>query len=374
VFCFSFLLIRWSKGCQMGMGCVVSRCLVGCFVGCLAWATSLPVCGQVAGAGKPRAAAPSPRATDEQAIRAATAAYQQALDRWDGKAMADLWTADGDIIDGDGRVMHGRETVSLTAMPTEGEQRPDFRIHETNLRFLSADVALEDGTVEVTPNGSSTPLAGRFSATWLRHNGAWKLAALRESPITSQTGGERLKDLDWMVGDWRVVDNSLAPNAPSQKPSGTALPEQPAHDKPLIEVSVRWNATHTYLLRDMKIPHDNGNSTDRSDPKGSASKGSAPTSHVTQRIGWDPLSRQICSWSFGSDGGRSEAVWSHDGDSWIARTTAVLLDGSQTSSLNVYTYNGTNECLWKSFHTHAGSDHLPQVNMTMIRIPEKPLK
>ncbi|MCX7415842.1 MAG: nuclear transport factor 2 family protein, partial [Planctomycetia bacterium] len=88
----------------MGMGCVVRRCLVGCFVGCLAWAASLPVCGQVAGVGKPRVAAPSPRATDEQAIRAATAAYQQALDRWDGKAMADLWTADGDIIDGDGRV------------------------------------------------------------------------------------------------------------------------------------------------------------------------------------------------------------------------------------------------------------------------------
>jgi hypothetical protein len=102
-----------------------------------------------------------------------------------------------------------------------------------------------------------------------------------------------------------------------------------------------------------------------------ATSGAEPLApmHVTQRIGWDPLSRQIRSWVFSADGGHGEAFWSRDGSSWLARTTAVLPDGSQTSSLNVYTYDGKDRCTWQSFHTHTGGEHLPPVNMTMIRKP-----
>jgi uncharacterized protein (TIGR02246 family) len=281
---------------------------------------------------------------DADAIRAASAAYKQALERGDGKALAAIWTPDGDIIDAVGNVLKGRETVEvLEPAPADApaNAKPVFTIKETALRFLTADVAIEDGAVEVVPPGSSAVEKGRFSAVWVRHEGAWKLAVLREARGEPASGTETLADLAWMVGDWTVEDDSAA--------------GQPAAAKPTIEMSVRWNPTKTFLLRDMKIT-----------PPGAAADA---VIQITQRIGWDPLSESVHSWVFSSDGGHGEAVWSRDDGSWVAQTTAVLPDGSQTSSLNVYSYDGKDRCVWRSLPTHVGGEHMPQVNMTLVRKP-----
>ena len=178
---------------------------------------------------------------DAAAIRAASAAYKQALERGDGKALAAIWTPDGDIIDATGTVLKGRETVEvLEPMPADATKggAPSFRITETSLRFLSADVAIEDGAVEVVLPGSSAVEKGRFSAIWVRQDGAWKLSVLREARGTAPAGAETLADLAWMVGDWTVADAAAA---------------EKTADKPTIEMSVRWNPAKTFLLRDMKI-------------------------------------------------------------------------------------------------------------------------
>lgn len=284
---------------------------------------------------------------DEQGLRAAAQRYREALDRGDGKALAALWTADGDIVDEQGNVLGGRTTVAATVPPAADAPRPAFRVNDTKLRFLTDAVAVEDGTVEVSVPGLTRPLKGRFSATWVREADGWKITALREDRLDAPPGAETLEDLDWMVGDWVILDERAG------KPAAAG------QEKPAIEMSVRWNANRTFLLRDVKIaaPGDAGD---------------AAALHVTQRIGWDPLSRQLRSWVFSSDGGHGEATWSRDGDSWVARTTGVLPDGSQTSSLNIYTFDGKNRCAWRSLPTHVGGEHTPPVNMTMIRKGEKP--
>jgi len=293
------------------------------------------------------------------AIRAAIRSYAEAFERGDGKALAALWTADGDIIDDEGRVLNGREAVGQITAATKDAPRPSFRFAQTNLRLLTADVAIEDGTVEVTPPGATTPLKGWFSATWVRHDGTWKLSSVRESQIASSHGTPRLADLDWMVGDWTVVEDH-----PDREPAAGSLPLT-LGSRPPLEVSVRWNATRTFLLRDMKI----------ADASAAAAAGGdtgdgLPAMHITQRIGWDPLSKQIMSWAFGSDGSHGEATWTRDNDTWIARTMSVLPDGTQTSSLNIYTYDGANRCTWRSVPTHVGGEHAPHVSMTMIRKPK----
>ena len=293
------------------------------------------------------------------AIRAAIRSYAEAFERGDGKTLAGLWTLDGDIIDDEGRVLNGREAVGQITAATKDAPRPAFRIEQTSLRLLTADVAIEDGTVEVTPPGATAPLTGWFSATWVRQDGGWKLASLRESRISSPQGAPQLVDLDWMVGDWTVVEDH-----PDREPKAGALPLVPA-GRPPIEVSVRWNATRTFLLRDMKITGDAA-----AGPSGSDTGDGLPSMHITQRIGWDPLSRQIVSWSFGSDGSHGEATWTRNDDAWVARTMAVMPDGTQTSSLNIYTYDGADRCTWRSVPTHVGGEHAPHVTMTMIRKPK----
>ena len=284
------------------------------------------------------AAAPS---DDEQAIRAAGKAYQEALQRGDGKAIAELWTADGDIVDEQGTVTKGRDTATLIVPAAPGAAEPQIDIRETSLRLLTPDVAIEDGNVRVTPPGAAAPLTGHYTATWVKQDGRWRIASLRE--YTFDGSPARLADLDWMVGDWTVIDNA-------RKPAGDAKPPTPT-----MEVSVRWNATKTFLLRDMKI-----------------AQGTTTLAHITQRIGWDPLARQLRSWMFDAAGAHGEGVWTKDGDTWVARTTAVQPDGTRTATLNVYHYDGKDRCTWQSFPTHVGGEQSPPVNMTMIRKPGAP--
>lgn len=285
-------------------------------------------------------------AKDTQAIRDAANAYKTAVERGDGKALAALWTPDGDIVDDLGTMMKGRDTVALLEPPAADAKqggKPVITIKDTNLRFITPDVAIEDAMVEVTPPGTAAALRGRFSATWVRHEGAWKLSALREARGEPAGGTESLEELSWMVGDWVVVDDEAI--------------GKPSPGRPSIEMTVRWNPNRTFLLRDMKIT-----------PAGSAANPDAAM-HITQRIGWDPLSKSIHSWVFSSDGGHGEAAWSRKDGSWVAQTTAVLPDGSQTSSLNIYTYDGKDRCAWRSLPTHVGGEHMPQIDMTMVRKP-----
>lgn len=281
------------------------------------------------------------RTRDEAAIRAAAERYRTALEQGDAKALAALWTEDGDIIDADGTVLPGRETVAVEGQRPAGDERPRVELGETALRFVSDDVAIEDGGVTVSLPGMPNPFTGRFSATWVRQDGMWKIAAVRESRGDGGAGDERLADLEWMVGDWTVAEERPE-NAP---PSPAA-----------IDMKVRWNPEKTFLLRDVHIH-----------PRDSEAGGI----HITQRIGWDPLSRRIRSWVFSSDGGHGEATWSRDGATWVARTVSVTPDGSQTATINIYAYDGADRCTWRSLPTHAGGEHTPPITMTMTRVPDK---
>jgi hypothetical protein len=126
-----------------------------------------------------------------------------------------------------------------------------------------------------------------------------------------------------------------------------------------MTMSVRWNDARTFLLREMRIRPAHADEKARG-------------LEISQRIGWDPLSRRIRSWAFGSDGSHSEATWMHDGGSWVAHTASVQPDGSQTAAINAYTYDGKNRCTVRSLHTHVGGEHLPPVALTLVRTSEKP--
>lgn len=286
------------------------------------------------------------RQRDDGQIRAAAKAYVDALARGDGKACAALWMPDGDIVDDLGRFLDGVRAAEAIKPTPSGTVRPDVRLEETKIRFVTDDVAIEDGTVEIGPSGGTGATKGRFSATWVRHDGTWKLAALRECRAPEPSGPASLRELDWMVGEWAV----------EQKPPAADAPLAPAAAQPAIDLTVRWNESKTYLLREMRI----------APPGGGAGAGLV----ISQRVGWDPLTRRVRSWAFGSDGSHAEATWLRDDDgSWVAHTTSVRPDGSQTTSINVYAYDGKDRLLWRSLPTHVGAEHAAPVSMTLIRKP-----
>ena len=58
---------------------------------------------------------------------------------------------------------------------------------------------------------------------------------------------------------------------------------------------------------------------------------------VNQRIGWDPLTKQIKSWVFDSEGGYGDALWTRKGNQWVIKSTGVLPDGRTASATHVLT-------------------------------------
>ena len=271
------------------------------------------------------------RKADEDAIRAAAKDYLAALAKGDPKVLAEFWTPDGSFVDGAGQEHPAAELVSQAAAAAAAPgAKAEVKLHASKIRFLSGDVAVEDGTSEETPPGSkgAPPLRGRFHAIWVKHSGRWKLASLREVPIETSVGG-RLSDLGWMVGTWKAEQGNST-----------------------LEVDVRWNPTGTYLLRDLKAVHDG-----------------RVVFEGQQRVGWDPLTRKLKSWSFDSDGGYGEATWVKDGNAWVGQATAVLPDGRQTSGTTVLTFDGRDTLVRKSLAGRVDGNPVPDQDVTFKRQP-----
>ena len=275
-----------------------------------------------------------------EAIRAAAKAYREAVSKGDADAIRAAWTADGDIVDGWGNRFEAQAARVLTGDPAAGP-RPEFHVGETRLRLISADVALEDGSVDVTLPGMTTPIEGWFSAIWVRRGDGWKLAGLRECERPVATDASMLDDLDWMVGDWGAVAEGAESKAAA------------------AEMTVRWDAGHTFLIREARIPNL------------TADEDSPEMVNVHQRIGWDPIVRRIRSWSFASDGSRGEATWFRDGDSWVALLTTILPDGRQRTSVNIYSYDGKERCVWRTLPEGLDSDPGLPPRVTWIRKPKR---
>ena len=61
-----------------------------------------------------------------------------------------------------------------------------MKVTASDIRFLTADVALEDGTSEVVWRATqhAPPDRGHYHAVWVREDGRWRLASLCEVPLT----------------------------------------------------------------------------------------------------------------------------------------------------------------------------------------------
>jgi len=275
-------------------------------------------------------AAEPDRKQDEQAIRATAKQYVAALERGDSKALAGFWTSDGTFIDEQGGTHPASTLITQETKRATGQtSRPKVTLTGSAIRFLTADVAVEDGTSEVSyPDAKGqAPVRGRFSVTWVKQQGKWKLASLTEMRSEPVTTAPQLTELDWMAGEWSAKDAEL-------------------------EISARWNPNHTFLVRELKV-----------------SKGGQLAFTGTQRIGFDPATNKIKSWMFDSEGGQGEGIWTRQGNTWIVQAKGTLPDGKPTASTTEYVYDGKNSFTWKSMGPapSGGGEVVPHLNLTLVR-------
>ncbi|HWC89334.1 MAG TPA: SgcJ/EcaC family oxidoreductase, partial [Pirellulales bacterium] len=287
--------------------------------------------GKTAPAGKTGPQAPVPgAAAAEAAVRKASRDYLVALNSGDFKAAAAFWTADGVYVDPSGRSMKAQRVVAEElGKRFAGAKKPQLALDVKSLRVLTSDSVLEEGIVDVqSPEGAALP-RGRFSTVWVKQQDKWLIKSVHEPAPSALTHYFALSQLGWLVGNWTAEAEGYA-----------------------IHIHCAWTPGHAYLVREISV----------------SSEGKLRHS-VTQRIGLDPMSPKIKSWSFDADGGMAEAFWDKSGDSWHVFSRGASRDGQVTSARNIYRDVTADSYTLESAEAHAGSRSLPEFKLKFSRGP-----
>jgi uncharacterized protein (TIGR02246 family) len=238
-------------------------------------------------------------AKEAAAIQKQAEAFIEAFHNGDAKALAAFWTADGEYTDQTGRRTQGRDAIEKLFASFFAENKgAKLRITGDSLRFLTPEVAVEDGTTEVFAPAGGPPSRARYSNVHVKKDGQWLLASVRDSAFTPPSNYEHLRGLQWAVGDWV-----------GETPGGG-----------VERLTVSWAEQQNFIHATFAATVKN------------VSVGSAH-----QWIGWDPIAKNIRSWIFDETGGFGEGSWSRDGKGWTIKTASVLQDGKKATATYVLT-------------------------------------
>jgi uncharacterized protein (TIGR02246 family) len=278
------------------------------------------------------ASRPAP-SEDEKAIRAVDDAFVRDYNRGDSKALAALFTDDAEAIEAEGDRYQGRDLIERRFAETfAASPGAKIAIEVGSIRFLSPDVAKEEGHTVITP-AKEARLVRPYTVLFVKRDGRWLLSSVREEPDPLVSPHERLKDLEWMIGDW--VDQ-----APDSE----------------VRVNCRWSEDGNFLIRSFTVKQQG-----------------KPVMTVMQRIGWDPLARRIRSWEFDSEGGFGEGTWSRDGERWVVKHSGVRPEGVAASSTNVMVKERSDLVRWSSTDRVLGDESLPGADSyVLVRVPPPP--
>ncbi len=224
--------------------------------------------------------------------------YLDAFNQGDAKAAAALWAEDAVWrSDTAGSATIGREAIE-TSLAEVFAAKPALklstRIDRTHV--ITDGVVSLDGTTTTSSPGED-PMASAFTAVVKKTDEGWRLCDVHEyAPPVALAPRDKLQELAFLVGEWQD-DNEAAS----------------------VSTTVRWGAGESFLVRSYVVSGDDGE----------------PVLQGTQVIGWDPRAEKFRSWSFDSEGGFGDGVWSRTGDEWIGRLTQTLPDGALASATQV---------------------------------------
>jgi len=266
------------------------------------------------------------RSVDLKAIEESSRAFSAAFAKGDAKAIAAMWTEDGEYHDDEGTSLKGRTAIEK-AFAEHFKEKNAAKVHVIieSIRFPARDVAIEEGLLRQEGAGREMPTSSRYAALHVREDGQWKLALSREWGA----GQDRLEDLAWLIGTWTVKVKE--------------------HE---VTLTFERDKSKAFLAA-----------------KSSKKLGDKVVTSGTMKIAVDPQTGQIRSWHFEDDGGHGQARWMRDGNRWILDAVGVTADGVATSGVNLLARVGPDELTWRSVDRMMGN--VAQPDTQPIRLTRK---
>ncbi len=271
------------------------------------------------------------QADDARAIAALVESFTKAFNAGDAAAAAATFAQDALVVDEQGQRTEGRARIQdQLAASFADNPKSTIAIETQALRFLGPDTALEEGRTTITPAKGGTPEISRFTVVYVKHDGHWLQSAVRDEHAHDLSPHDRLKELEWLVGDW-INESQDA----------------------VVHTTCKWTGDGNFLVREFTMKTHG-----------------KPVLSGTQRIGWDPARHQFKTWIFDSEGGFGDGYWTRNGDQWVIKAEGVRQDGKHASATNIITRLGKDRASWQSVDRTIGGAAVPGVDeFTIVRKP-----
>jgi uncharacterized protein (TIGR02246 family) len=278
-----------------------------------------------------KAKAEEPADPAKKAVLANVRTFTEAFNRQDVKTILKLFADDCVLTESDGTTVRGLKELEAELKETF-KNEPDAKIgvNIDSLQVVAPDVMVEEGKTTYFPDGKTLTAETPYQATHVKRGDRWVMTKVRSFDRVVLHPYDQLRELEWLIGDW--IDES---------------PDS------LVESSYRWDADKMFLLNDFKVRVQN-----------------QKVYSGTQRIGRDPLSKQIKAWVFDSDGGYAESLWSEvEDDTWLIQVKGVRADGKVVTMTNQLTKLPNDRYRFESANRKVGNERMADFAAIAVRRP-----
>lgn len=269
----------------------------------------------------------------EEAVVRESEATVKAFNAGDAAALGRMFLDTGELVDEAGTVHTGQAAITELFTGFFGKYpKATLEMLVDSARPVGGTLAVEEGQRRITTAAGETAHV-RYVAVRSKQGDRWPIASYREfaaDPLP--TPREALQGAAWIVGDW--VDES---------PEGRT------------EISFRWSDDGNFLIGDYVM-----------------SAAGAGESRSTQRIGWDPASGQVRSWTFDDDGGFTEGRWERTDEGWAVASQATMPDGTTGSATLTISVKDADHFVVRGTDRIVGDVAEPDFEMTITRKPPRP--
>lgn len=227
-----------------------------------------------------------PQLTSE--LRQHAAKYAEAFNKQDTETLSKMWAAQGDYQNlGHGLKINGAKEITETySQLFSSYPKARLAISLEQVKAVTDNVARGEGSNRLLLD-DGTSSASSFVVIWVKQGDQWLIDSLTETEVPQNTAHTALQELSWLVGTWEDETEEI-----------------------LVRTSCKWSRTGTFLIRSFHVERSEEDTTEG-----------------TQIIGWDPLMKQLRSWTFYSDGSFGSGYWSKSGSEWLVKSSQVMADG-----------------------------------------------
>lgn len=281
-----------------------------------------------------RAEEPSP---DISGLQKAATDFVTAYNNKDAAAVAALFTEDGEIADLSAKdLTSGREQIKGRYEEIFSGDPASMAIEVDSVRLVAPNLAIEDGTVHLSPAGdeNAPPRSTTYTAVLMKNaNGVWQIASSRNLTDATEAAGQLTDLADVVKGEWTCRTS----------------------DGVKLDLAFGWDPSGKFLAGDTLT------TTADAEPQAG-----------NIRIGWNAARKCIVSWIFDAKGGVIQSVWTPTDKGWLIRAEGTTADGETVNASQELTTEGNDTLIWSTTNRVVDGKKQPDTELRIVRQAPEP--